>query len=182
MDIGLLGILAGQQLYVYLFTARKAGKFRINAHCDPSFPLFPLVAGDHDHNHANHSAPGPKTMLFHRSHSFDHFGMSGYYNRNCGSLSLSKRTQSCGFRHFSVLAGSHAILPLERCVELAHTLIPHSLRNLLNGHPGGADQLLCSPEALLNQKAVNRHAIGAAKPFFQEGGGKRKTVCRGAQW
>ena len=85
-------------------------------------------------------------MLFHRSHSFYYFGMSGYYNRNCGSLSLSKRTQSCGFRHFSVLAWSHAILPLEHCVELAHTLIPHSLRNLLNGHPGGADQLLCPPE------------------------------------
>ena len=105
-------------------------------------------------------------MLFHRSHSFDHFEMSGYYNRNCGSLSLSKRTQSCGFRHFSILAGSHAILPLERCVELAHTLIPHSLR-----------QLLCSPEALLDQICVDRYAIGAAKPFFQEGGGNGKLFA-----
>ena len=116
-------------------------------------------------------------MLFHRSHSFDHFEMSGYYNRNCGSLSLSKRTQSCGFRHFSILAGSHAILPLERCVELAHTLIPHSLRNLLNGHPGGTNQLLCSPEALLDQICVDRYAIGAAKPFFQEGGGNGKLFA-----
>ena len=73
--------------------------------------------------------------------------------------------------------GGHAILPLERCVELAHTLIPHSLRNLLNGHPGGADQLLCPTDALLNQKAVNRHAIGAAEPFFQEGRGKRKLFA-----
>ena len=116
-------------------------------------------------------------MLFHRSHSFDHFGMSGYYSRKCGCLSLSKRTRSCGFRHFSVLAGSHAILPLERCVELAHTLIPHSLRNLLNGHPGGADQLLCSPEALLDQIRVDRYAVGAAKTFFQEGRGKRKLFA-----
>ena len=105
------------------------------------------------------------------------FGMSDYCSRKGGCLSLSKRTRSCGFRHFSVLAGSHAILPLERCVELAHTLIPYSLCNLLNGHPGGADQLLCPSEALLNQKAVNRHAIGAAEPFFQEGRGKRKLFA-----
>ena len=116
-------------------------------------------------------------MLFHRFHSFDHFGMSGYYSRKCGSLSLSKRTQSCGFRHFSVLAGSHAILPLERCVELAHTLIPHRLRNLLNGHSGGADQLLCSPEALLDQIRVDRYAVGAAKTFFQEGRGNGKLFA-----
>ena len=96
---------------------------------------------------------------------------------NVGVLSLSKRTQSCGFRHFSVLAGSHAILPLERCVELAHTLIPHSLRNLLNGHPGGADQLLCPSEALLDQIRVDRYAVGAAKTFFQEGRGKRKLFA-----
>ena len=92
-------------------------------------------------------------------------------------MSQSKLTQSSGFRHFSVLAGSHAILPLERCVELAHTLIPHSLRNLLNGHPGGADQLLCPSEALLDQICVDRYAIGAAKPFFQEGGGNGKLFA-----
>ena len=119
-------------------------------------------------------------MLFHRSHSFDHFGMSDYYNRKCGSLSLSKRTQSCGFRHFSVLAGSHAILPLERCVELAHTLIPHSLRNLLNGHPGGADQLLCPSEALLDQIRVDRYAVGAAKTFFQKVGETENCLQRSA--
>ena len=107
------------------------------------------------------------------------FGMSDYYSRNRGCLSLSKRTQSCGFRHFSVLAGSHAILPLERCVELAHTLIPHRLRNLLNGHPGGADQLLCSPETLLDQICVDRYAIGAAKTFFQEGFWISKNFCQG---
>ena len=95
-------------------------------------------------------------------------------------MSLSKRTRSCGFRHFSVLAGGHAILPLECCIELAHTLIPYSLCNLLNGHPGGADQLLCPSEALLNQKAVNRHAIGTAKPFFQEGRGTENCLQRNA--
>lgn len=81
------------------------------------------------------------------------------------------------FPTFSVLAGSHAILPLERCVELAHTLIPHSLRNLLNGHSGGADQLLCSPEALLDQIRVDRYAVGAAKTFFQEGRGNGKLFA-----
>src|SRR5699024_1752001 len=55
------------------------------------------------------------------------FGMSDYCSRNRGCLSLSKRTRSCGFRHFSVLAGSHAILPLERCVELAHMQIWRTL-------------------------------------------------------
>lgn len=69
------------------------------------------------------------------------------------------------------------MLPLERCVELAHTLIPHSLRNLLNGHPGGTNQLLCPSEALLDQICVDRYAIGAAEPFFQEGRGKRKLFA-----
>ncbi len=69
-------------------------------------------------------------MLFHRCHSFECFGMSEYCNRKGGWLSLSKQTRSCGFRHFSVLAGGHAILPLERCVELAHALIsPQTARS-----------------------------------------------------
>ena len=68
-------------------------------------------------------------------------------------------------------------MPYSRLNAALNWLIPYSLCNLLNGHPGGADQLLCPSEALLNQKAVNRHAIGAAEPFFQEGRGKGKLFA-----
>ncbi|EDN00912.1 hypothetical protein BACCAP_01264 [Pseudoflavonifractor capillosus ATCC 29799] len=71
MDICILSILAGQQLdseRSKQCAAHKAGQFRIYTHSDTSFLLFSFVAGNHDHDHADYRAPGPKTMLFHRNH------------------------------------------------------------------------------------------------------------------
>ena len=33
-------------------------------------PLFTFIAGNHHHDHTNHRAPCPKTMLFHNNPSF----------------------------------------------------------------------------------------------------------------
>ena len=81
-------------------------------------------------------------------------------------MSLSKRTPDCGFRHFSVPAGGRAIRLFERRAELAHALISHRLSNLLDGHPGCADQLPGALEALLNQEAMNGNSVGTAKVFL----------------
>ena len=128
--------------------------------------LFSFVAGDHDHDHADHGAPSPKTMLFHRCHSFEGFGMFEYYNRKCSGLSLSKRTRDCSFRHFSVLPGRYTVMLFERSVELARAFIAHTLRNRLDRHSGRADQLPRALQTLLDQKAVNGHTIGAAETLF----------------
>ena len=73
MGIGLLGVLAGKQLHAggaEQSAAHEAGQFDIVLHHERFFLsamyLFALVARDHHHDHADHGAPGPETMLLHQ--------------------------------------------------------------------------------------------------------------------
>ena len=70
------------------------------------------------------------------------------------------------FQTFFCTGRGRAIRLFERRAELAHALISHRLSNLLDGHPGCADQLPGALEALLNQEAMNGNSVGTAKVFL----------------
>ena len=68
--VKLLASKDAKKAYTHITAAHKAGQFDIVLHHERFFLsamyLFALVARDHHHDHADHGAPGPETMLLHQ--------------------------------------------------------------------------------------------------------------------
>ena len=71
MGVCLFGVLTGQQLDAGGAKQRAACKqgdlFAVEVHRNTS-QLLVFISGDHDHEHAENSCPGPEFMCFHSGH------------------------------------------------------------------------------------------------------------------